>query len=69
MLVKWTFKGSIKRASADVGFIFVAYNLRRLFNLVEGKELKAYLKALSSSLFSLLASMRLNRSPKTAIGH
>lgn len=62
-------KRSINRASADVGFIFVAYNLRRILNLVQGKELKAYFKAISFSLFNLLASMRVIKSPKTALGH
>ena len=27
-------KKTIKRASADVGFIFISYNLRRLLNIV-----------------------------------
>src|SRR5665811_79821 len=40
-------KKSIKRASADVGLIFVAYNLRRIMNILAQGKLKAYLKALS----------------------
>jgi hypothetical protein len=33
------------RASADVGFIFIAYNLRKLFNIIEKDQLMAYLRA------------------------
>jgi hypothetical protein len=40
-------KKSIKRASADVGLIFVAYNLRRIVNILGQDKLKVYLKALS----------------------
>ncbi|MDI6051047.1 hypothetical protein QLS31_14545 [Flavobacterium sp. XS2P24] len=39
-------KKTIKRASADVGLIFCAYNLRRIFNLIDQNELKQYLKIL-----------------------
>jgi hypothetical protein len=37
-------KKSIKHASADVGLIFTAYNLKRIFNLVDLNILKMYLK-------------------------
>lgn len=40
-------KKTIKHASADVGLIFTAYNLRRIFNLVDTNVLKQYLKVLS----------------------
>jgi len=33
------------RASADVGFIFIAYNLRRIINIIGNDELKSYLRA------------------------
>jgi transposase len=39
-------KKTIKHASADVGLIFTAYNLRRLFNLIDQNLLKQYLKTL-----------------------
>ena len=39
-------KKTIKRASADVGLIFVCYNLRRIMNLVDKNLLKAYLKGI-----------------------
>jgi transposase len=37
-------KKGIERASTDIGMIFTAYNLRRIFNLVGKNELKRYLK-------------------------
>jgi transposase len=40
-------KKSIKHASADVGIIFTAYNLRRIFNLIDQKTLKQFLIKLS----------------------
>jgi hypothetical protein len=39
-------KRSIKHASSDVGMIFTAYNLRRIFNILDKNLLKAYLKGL-----------------------
>jgi hypothetical protein len=41
-----TTKRSIKHASSDVGMIFTAYNLRRIFNILDKNQLKTYLKAL-----------------------
>lgn len=40
-------KKTIKHASADVGLIFTAYNLRRIFNLIDHNLLKQYLKVLA----------------------
>ena len=37
-------KKYIKRAEADVGLIFTAYNLRRIFNLIGFETLQSYLK-------------------------
>ena len=39
-------KKTIKRASSDVGLVFCAFNLRRIFNILDKDTLKAYLKAL-----------------------
>jgi len=39
-------KRSIQYASADVGMMFTAYNLRRILNILDNNLLKAYLKAL-----------------------
>lgn len=40
-------KKSMKHASADVGLIFTCYNLRRIFNILDQKTLKKYLKELA----------------------
>lgn len=45
-------KRTINRASADVGLIFCAFNLRRIFNIVDKDRLIKYLKAFLY-LFSL----------------
>ena len=37
-------KKSIERASADVGFMMTAYNLRRLMNIIGMKQLIDHLK-------------------------
>jgi len=39
-------KKSIKHASSDVGLIFIAFNLRRIINLIEPNFIKKYLKLL-----------------------
>ncbi len=41
-------KKGIAHASADVGLIMTAYNLRRLFNIFDQNSFKAWLKALAS---------------------
>jgi hypothetical protein len=41
-------KRGIKRASADVGLMFIAYNLRRIANILSREELKRYLRILLS---------------------
>jgi len=40
-------KRTLKRATADVGLIFTAYNLRRIMNLIDPKTLKKYLRGLA----------------------
>ena len=40
-------KKTIEHATADVGMIFTAYTLRRIFNIVDRNELKAYLNGLA----------------------
>ncbi len=42
-----------KRASADVGFVFIAYNLRRIINILGQDVLKKFLKELGSAFFQL----------------
>ncbi|HMQ06598.1 MAG TPA: hypothetical protein PKC30_04810, partial [Saprospiraceae bacterium] len=39
-------KKTLKHASADIGLIFCAYNLRRLFNILDRDTLRKYLRAL-----------------------
>jgi transposase len=41
-------KKGIRRASSDVGFIFIAYNLRRIGNILTHDRLKEYLRILIS---------------------
>jgi hypothetical protein len=42
-------KKGMERASADVGFMFIAYNLRRIVNILTLDRLKEYLRILSCS--------------------
>ena len=48
-------KKTIERASADVGFIFIAYNLRRIINIIGIKQLMAFMKACLASALALKA--------------
>jgi len=43
-------KRGISRASSDVGFMFIAYNLRRIGNILTREQLKEYLRILVSSI-------------------
>ncbi len=47
-------KKTIKHASADVGLIFTAYNLRRIFNLIGRNELIQYLRILASLFWTIM---------------
>ncbi|MBA4140160.1 MAG: IS1182 family transposase [Segetibacter sp.] len=51
-----TTKKGIKHASADVGFMFTAYNLRRLMNIINKTLFKKFLKELVSVFFKLLVA-------------
>lgn len=55
-------KKTMKRASADVGLMFVAYNLRRLFNILDPNEFKKFLKVLAHLFCKLSTSIVLNKS-------
>lgn len=48
-------KRSIKHASADVGLIFTAFNLRRIFNIIDHEMLKKYFQVLAC-FFPLVSS-------------
>jgi radical SAM protein with 4Fe4S-binding SPASM domain len=41
-------KKTMKHAAADIGLIFTAYNLRRLFNILDHTTLRKYLRVLSA---------------------
>jgi transposase len=51
-------KKGIARASSDVGFMFIAYNLRRIGNILTLEVLKKYLKAVASMYFDILGLIR-----------
>ena len=46
------------RASAEVGFIFIAYNLRRIFNIVAKDQLRAYLRAFIALFLAIKTKAR-----------
>lgn len=48
------------RASADVGLMFVAYNIRRLMNIIGKNELKKYLKEVAFSFLNQNRYLSLN---------
>jgi hypothetical protein len=47
-------KKGVERAASDVGFMFIAYNLRRIANILSPDVLKEYLRILLSSLLRKL---------------
>ena len=51
-------KKGIARASSDVGLMFVAYNLRRIVNILSKDRLKEYLKILASLFSTITAFFR-----------
>ncbi len=55
-------KRSIKRAEADVGLIFTAYNFRRLLNIVGIEKLMEYMKAAILFIFCTLKTIQLKLS-------
>jgi transposase len=52
-------KKGIKRASADVGLMFTAFNLRRLINIIDKNAFKQFLRELASLFFAKLTSLQL----------
>jgi transposase len=52
-------KKGISRASADVGFMFIAYNLRRIGNILSSNVLKEYLRILVLLFLSKIHISRL----------
>jgi transposase len=55
-------KKGISRASADVGLIMTAYNLRRMINIIGIKELGNYLKTVILFIFEKTARLKLKLS-------
>ena len=51
-------KRGISRAGSDVGFMLIAYNLRRIGNILTREVLKEYLRMLVSLIFSISAFFR-----------
>jgi transposase len=51
-------KKGINRASADVGFIMTAYNLRRIINIIGIKTMKEYLKTVLAFIFEKTGLLR-----------
>ena len=49
-----------KRASADVGLMFVAYNLRRIMNILDKNIFKKFLKELGFLFFGKLIDVNEN---------
>jgi hypothetical protein len=45
-------KKGIRRASSDVGFMLIAYNLRRIVNILSKDRLKEYLRILLDAFLS-----------------
>jgi transposase len=54
-------KKGLKHASADVGLMFTALNLRRLINIIDKNELKMFLRELVLYIFKQIAATRLYR--------
>jgi hypothetical protein len=59
-------KKTIQHATADVGMIFTAYNLRRIFNTVDKNGLLKYLKVLCPYFFIQKSHFKPIFSPKQA---
>jgi hypothetical protein len=51
-------KEGINRASADVGFMFIAYNFRRIINILGQELLKEYLRVLASLFLRILCHLK-----------
>jgi hypothetical protein len=56
-----------QRASADVGFMFIAYNLRRIMNIVGKNALRKYLEVLILSISGIFRPIRFKLTPFKAI--
>jgi hypothetical protein len=57
-------KKSMKHASADVGFIFLAYNLKRILNIIGIEELLAFLRHYIDDISSIF-TLKTYKKPNT----
>jgi len=60
-------KKYIKRAEADAGLIFIAYNLRRLINIIGFEALASYLREALSLIFAFIVLLILKIKPPKRI--
>lgn len=51
-------KKTIDHATADVGLIFTAYNLRRIFNILDKDRLRAYLRDFAYYFWGIISSFK-----------
>jgi len=51
----------MKRASADVGLMFVAFNLRRLMNIIDKNEFKKFIQELAFLFLTKWTSLKVKR--------
>jgi len=51
-------KKGIERASADVGFMFIAYNFRRLLNIIGKDAFRNYLTSIVLSFFAIFVLIK-----------
>lgn len=54
-------KKTMQRASADVGFMLTAYNLRRIINIIGIEQFKEYLKMVVSLIQNIIGLIKLKR--------
>jgi hypothetical protein len=59
----------IERASADVGFIFTAYNFRRIINIIGIKTMKEYLKTVLAFVFQKTGMLKSFLSNLNVLAH
>jgi hypothetical protein len=52
-------KKTIQRASADVGLVFTAYNLRRILNIIGKEGIRRFIVSIFAFLASIRASLEL----------
>ena len=57
----------MQRANADVGFMFIAYNLKRIMNIIGIEKLIKYLGKLISRLFTYILAQKSRFAPQKPI--